>query len=81
MQDPAPMATFEEFADSTLNLILRCYVPDLGFRLRTTSELHTAVNQRFNEEGLEIAFPQQDIHLRSGLENLVPPINNSKAAG
>ena len=81
MTDPAPMATFEQFADSTLNLVLRCYVPDLGFRLRTTSELHTVVNQRFNQAGIEIAFPQQDIHLRSGIEHLIPPSGDAKAAG
>ena len=81
MTDPAPMATFEQFADSTLNLVLRCYVPDLGFRLRTTSELHTEVNQRFNQAGIEIAFPQQDIHLRSGIEHLIPPSGDAKAAG
>ena len=38
MNDPGPLATFEQFADSTLNLVLRCYVR-FGFRLRTTSEL------------------------------------------
>ena len=70
MKDPAPMATFEQFADSTLNLVLRCYVPDLDYRLRTISELHTEINRRFAEAGIEIAFPQQDIHIRSGLETL-----------
>ncbi|MDB4331641.1 mechanosensitive ion channel [bacterium] len=80
MQDPAPMATFEQFADSTLNLVLRCYVPDLGFRLRTTSELHTAVNHRFNQAGIEIAFPQQDIHIRSGIELLARSNTDNRAA-
>jgi potassium efflux system protein len=70
MDEPAPMATFEQFADSTLNLVLRCYVPDLDYRLRTISELHTEINRRFSEAGIEIAFPQQDIHIRSGLETL-----------
>jgi potassium efflux system protein len=70
MAEPAPMATFEQFADSTLNLVLRCYVPDLDYRLRTISELHTEINRRFAEAGIEIAFPQQDIHIRSGLEAL-----------
>lgn len=68
MKDPSPSATFEQFADSTLNLCLRCYVPDLDHRLRTISDLHTQIGHRFAESGIEIAFPQQDIHIRSGLE-------------
>lgn len=80
MQDPAPMATFEQFADSTLNLVLRCYVPDLDFRLRTTSELHTEINRRFYQAGIEIAFPQQDIHIRSGIEHLLRTDRDHEAA-
>ena len=75
------MATFEQFADSTLNLVLRCYVPDLDFRLRTTSELHTEINRRFTKAGIEIAFPQQDIHIRSGIEHLIRANGSEKAAG
>ena len=65
MDEPKPMATFEEFADSYLNLVLRCYVPDLDSRLKTITELHTEIDRRFAEAGLEIAFPQQDVHVKS----------------
>jgi len=67
MEDPRPLATFEEFADSSLNLCLRAYVPDLDSRLKTITELHTEIDRRFAEAGIEIAFPQQDIHLRSSV--------------
>ncbi|MHC4176968.1 MAG: mechanosensitive ion channel domain-containing protein [Planctomycetota bacterium] len=66
LEDPAPMATFEQFADSSLTLILRAYLPDLDNRLRTITELHTEIGKRFAAAGIEIAFPQQDLHLRSG---------------
>ncbi|MDA7873701.1 mechanosensitive ion channel [Rhodopirellula sp.] len=65
MEDPKPMATFEEFADSSLNLVLRAYVPDLDSRLKTITELHTEIDRRFADAGLEIAFPQQDVHVKS----------------
>ncbi len=65
MDEPKPMATFEEFADSYLNLVLRAYVPDLDSRLKTITELHTEIDRRFAEAGIEIAFPQQDVHLKS----------------
>ncbi|MGI9471362.1 MAG: mechanosensitive ion channel domain-containing protein [Rubripirellula sp.] len=66
LDDPQPIATFEEFADSSLTLCLRAYVPDLGSRLTTITELHTEIDKRFSAEGIEIAFPQQDLHLRNG---------------
>lgn len=65
MDDPAPAATFEQFADSSLNLVLRAYLPDLDNRLGTITELHTEINKRFAAAGIEIAFPQQDIHIRN----------------
>lgn len=65
LDDPAAMITFESFGDSTLNLTVRCYLPNLEKRLLTIHELHTAINQRFNEAGIEIAFPQRDLHIRS----------------
>lgn len=76
MKEPPPMATFELFADSSLTLALRCFVPDLDYRLRTISELHTEIDLRFAEADIEIAFPQQDIHVRSGLDALIKPPRN-----
>lgn len=65
MDDPAPIASFDEFGDSTLNLALRCFLPDLSQRLGTNTELHVAILREFQKAGIEIAFPQQDLHLRS----------------
>jgi potassium efflux system protein len=70
LDDPAPTAAFEEFADSTLNLMLRAYLPNLDNRIETITDLHTEIDKRFAAAGIEIAFPQQDIHLRSGWEEL-----------
>jgi potassium efflux system protein len=65
LSDPAPSATFSKFGDSCLDLALRIYLPDLSNRVATITSLHDSINQRFNEEGIEIAFPQRDIHIRS----------------
>ncbi|TWT74909.1 mechanosensitive ion channel domain-containing protein [Allorhodopirellula solitaria] len=64
-KDPEPVVTFEGFGDSSLNLVLRCYLADLENRLNSIHELHTLINQTFQAEGIEIAFPQRDLHLRS----------------
>ncbi|QDT14287.1 Mechanosensitive channel MscK precursor [Alienimonas californiensis] len=65
LTDPAPVATFEGFASSSLNLFLRCYLPTLDQRLPVISDLHAAIDRKFRAAGIEIAFPQQDLHLRS----------------
>jgi potassium efflux system protein len=73
LPDPAPMATFEEFADSSLTLRLYAYLPNLTDRLQTITELHTEIGKRLAAAGIEIAFPQRDLNLRGGWERLVGP--------
>lgn len=63
--DPKPIVTFEQFGDSTLNIRIRCFLGRLDQRLPTIHELNTTINQRFAQAGIEIAFPQQDLHIRS----------------
>ncbi len=73
LADPAPLTTFEGFGDSTLNLVLRCYLPTLEHRLQTIHELHTAIDKKFRQHNIEIAFPQQDLHVRSVPEGWLRP--------
>jgi potassium efflux system protein len=61
--DPTPIVTFEGFGDNSLTLLLRCYLDSLEFRLATISELHEAINRKFEQAGIVIAFPQRDVHL------------------
>ncbi len=62
LDDPKPIASFEAFGDNALTLFLRAYLGDMDNRLNTITELHTAVNEKFNEAGIEISFPQRDVH-------------------
>ena len=73
--DPKPIITFEGFGDSTLNIVIRCFLGRLDLRLPTIHELHTTINERFRNAGIEIAFPQQDLHIRS-----MPPQWDSRNA-
>lgn len=65
MKDPAPLASFEGFGDSSLNLVLRAFLPTFENRLNVIHELHTAIYKEFAAAGLEIPFPQRDLHVRS----------------
>ena len=63
MSEPGPLATFEGFDDSSLRLVLRCYLPTLENRLGVTTELHTAIHCAFAAADIEIPFPQRDIRV------------------
>jgi len=63
--DPAPTVVFDEFGDNALSLKLRCFIPDTFYRLAIVTGLHKAINQKFNDAGLVIAFPQRDVHLNT----------------
>jgi potassium efflux system protein len=65
LETPEPSATFDRFADSSLNFTLRCFLPNLDNRLAVIHELHADINREFQTANIEIAFPQQDLHVRS----------------
>ena len=63
LSDPVPTVVFDEFGDNALSLELRCFVSDTEYRMPTITALHKAINRKFNDAGLVIAFPQRDVHL------------------
>lgn len=65
LKDPSPMVTFEAFNDSSLKFVLRCFLPNLESRQHAVHELNMEIDRKFRENGIEIAFPQHDIHVRS----------------
>ncbi len=65
LRDPATLVTFEGFGDNSLKLVMRAFLDTLELRLQTIHELHEEIYAAFNEAGIEIAFPQRDLHLRS----------------
>jgi small-conductance mechanosensitive channel len=42
---------------------------DMPMRLQVVDDLHTTIDQEFRRAKIEIAFPQQDLHIQ-GLEAL-----------
>jgi potassium efflux system protein len=63
VKEPESLVIFEEFGDSALIIVLRCYIDSLDYRLQTQSELNQAVDRKFRDAGIVIAFPQRDLHL------------------
>lgn len=62
---PEPKVLFLGFGDSALNFELRCFVRNIDNRLQVVSDLNFAIDAAFRAEGVEIPFPQRDLHLRS----------------
>jgi small-conductance mechanosensitive channel len=66
LADPAPEVIFEAFGDSSLNFRLRVFsVNQVQTPLKLKSELYFSIFRIFAEHGIEIPFPQRDLHLRS----------------
>ncbi|HER62511.1 MAG TPA: mechanosensitive ion channel, partial [Desulfobacteraceae bacterium] len=65
LSDPEPSPIFTGFGDSSLDFELRVWVEDVGQMLAVKSWLGQYVDKRFREEGVEIPFPQRDLHVRS----------------
>ncbi len=63
IDEPAPLITFDSFGDNALTLTARVYIDNLDHRMSAISELHSAINEKFNKAGIVIAFPQRDVHL------------------
>jgi len=63
LDHPPPSVIFDCFGDNSLNLVLRCFVGAQDDRMPTITALHEAINQKFNDAGLVISFPQRDVHL------------------
>jgi potassium efflux system protein len=65
LNNPAPEALFLGFGDSALNFSLRAWVGSFDRFVRVRSDLYQSVNSALKEAGIEIPFPQRDLHLRS----------------
>ena len=60
---PEPFVLFTAFGDSALDFELRCFVPQAGEVFRIATEIRFEIVRRFRERGIEIPFPQRDVHL------------------
>lgn len=63
--DPEPRVWFVGFGASSLDFEVHAFASELSDRMPLTNAVHTALNDALGEHGIEIAFPQQDLHLRT----------------
>jgi small-conductance mechanosensitive channel len=63
--NPAPRVRFRAFGDSSLDFELLCWIDRPVDRGRLRHELGVAIYKAFMASGIEIPFPQRDLHVRT----------------
>jgi small-conductance mechanosensitive channel len=66
LKNPVPDVIFDEFGDSSLNFILRVWTAKLIQTPQVLkSQLYFEIFRRFRADGIEIPFPQRDLHIKN----------------
>lgn len=66
LKDPAPRVFFTEFGDSSLNFMLLVWIDVPKKQYAIKSDLNFRIETILRHRGIEIPFPQRDLHVRSG---------------
>ncbi len=70
LDNPKPTVLFKNFGSSSLEFELRVYISGMENNLPVWHDINCAIDDAFRKAGIVIAFPQQDIHIRSITDNL-----------
>ena len=67
LEDPAPSVFLTRFGESSIDFELVVWSAEMSHRpSRFKSDLNFAIEEKLREAGIEIPFPQRDLHIRSG---------------
>jgi small-conductance mechanosensitive channel len=68
LKEPIPSVFLDKFGDNSIDFELVVWSSEMSDRPgRYRSDLNFAIEEKFREAGIEIAFPQRDLHIRSGI--------------
>lgn len=82
LRDPAPDLLFSGFGESSLDFELAVWTVAMAGRpRRLRSDLNFAIERVLRENGIEIPFPQRDVHVRSGTLQVRPEHPAPPASG
>ncbi len=74
LESPEPRCLLKGFGDSSVDLEIRIWIDDPSEgRANVISEVLLGVWDVFQENGIEIPFPQRDLHLKSSQISLLTP--------
>ncbi len=79
LDDPPPGVRMLAFGDNGLSFELRAWSASLAHRKGLLiSALNYAIYEKFQQHGIEIPFPQRDLHIRTGLSEWKSPGQGKK---
>ncbi len=64
VDEPPPEVYFAVYGDSSLDFTIWVFVQTPADRIPATHELNSAIFETFREHGIEIPFPQRDLHIK-----------------
>lgn len=67
--EPAPQIGIEEYADSSINIGMRYWVPTKQY-FETLYAVNLSIYKQFKEDNITIPYPQRDVHVVSGSGNI-----------
>ena len=72
LKTPKPTVLFKDFADSALIFEIRFFISNIQEIFPISSQVRFDIWEVFKEAGVEISFPQRDLHIRTapGLEGV-----------
>jgi potassium efflux system protein len=65
LKEPAPMVIFKNFGDNSLEFELRVYIAGIDNYVPVWHSINCTIDTEFRKAGIQIAFPQRDLHIRS----------------
>lgn len=68
MRKPEPEVHLIEFGESSWNMQLRTWIPDVKQYPRIRNEINQSIIRTFKKHDIEIPFPQRDLHVRSSVK-------------
>lgn len=68
MRNPEPEVHLVEFGDSSWKMELRGWIEDVKYYPKVRNEINQAIIRTFAKYGVEIPFPQRDLHVRSSVK-------------
>ena len=81
LKKPAPNVILTDFGDSSINFSLRVWTIN---QVRTTnilkSDLYFGIHRAFVKHGIEMPFPQRDLHIRSSIPLPFPSHGDAESA-
>lgn len=68
LKKPKHQVHLQSFGDSSWDMQLRVWVPNVKERYILRNEFNQAIVRKFKEYDIEIPFPQRDLHVRSSID-------------